>query len=373
MITSSAIEPGSSAKIFNTALALETGKITPFSQFDARFPLKIGRFTIHDFNGKGTMLNLTEVLKYSSNIGSGRIAMAVGSQKQKKFLKHIGLLDAVECELLETQRPIYPSTWTEAGAITIAFGHGIAVSPLHLITVVSGILNDGIARTPTLLKRDIAIGGKRIVSHKTSQQLKAMLRLCVIEGTNRFAEVKGYCVGGKSGTAEKQRGGRYLKHSNYCGFIGAFPMTSPKYSVYVVLDEPKASAKTFGYATAGWNATPTAARIIARIGPMLGIIASTNHEPDWHEILRQHTFSSSSRTKSRTQSQSQIQTQSQSLAQSASQSASPFLAMSLASSSLPQSLSLSSSPSSLLSLQSLSQSSSLSSLLSSKSTERLYQ
>ena len=289
MVTSSAIEPGSSAKIFNTAMALETGKITPFTKFDARFPLKIGRFTIHDFKGKATFLSVEEILKYSSNIGSGRIAMAVGANQQKAFFKKIGMLDSVSCELIETQRPLFPHQWSEASAITIAFGHGIAVSPLHLITIFSGIMNDGILNDPTLLKHENRTPGKQIVSQKTSKLLKALIRLNVTEGTNKFAEVKGYCVGGKSGTAEKQKGGRYLKHSNYCGFIGAFPMTSPKYAVYVVLDEPKASAKTYGYATAGWNAAPTAGRIIKRIGPMLNVTVQNDSEPDWHDVLRKES------------------------------------------------------------------------------------
>ncbi len=199
------------------------------------------------------------------------------------------MLDSVSCELIETQRPLFPHQWSEASAITIAFGHGIAVSPLHLITIFSGIMNDGILNDPTLLKHENRTPGKQIVSQKTSKLLKALIRLNVTEGTNKFAEVKGYCVGGKSGTAEKQKGGRYLKHSNYCGFIGAFPMTSPKYAVYVVLDEPKASAKTYGYATAGWNAAPTAGRIIKRIGPMLNVTVQNDSEPDWHDVLRKES------------------------------------------------------------------------------------
>ena len=290
MVTSSAIEPGSSAKIFNTAMALETGRITPFTKFDARFPLKVGRFTIHDFKGKATFLSVEEILKYSSNIGSGKIAIDIGATHQKSFFKKIGMLDSVACELIETQRPLFPHYWSEASAITIAFGHGIAVSPLHLITIFSGLMNDGLLNNPTLLKHEIYAPGRRIISSKTSKQLKALIRLNVTEGTNKFAEVPGYYVGGKSGPAEKQKGGHYLKHANYCGFIGAFPMTDPKYAVYVVLDDPKASAKTYGYATAGWNAAPTAGRIIKRIGPMLNVTMQKGTEPDWHEILRKESL-----------------------------------------------------------------------------------
>jgi cell division protein FtsI (penicillin-binding protein 3) len=286
MITSSAIEPGSSAKIFNTTMALESGRVTPFTVFDARFPLKVGRFTVHDFKGLGMFLTVEEILKYSSNIGSAKIALEVGRATQKKFFKDVGLLDSVSCELLETQRPLYPSQWTEVSSITISYGHGIALSPLHMITVISGILNDGIVNNPTLLKRETPPPGRRIVSKKTSDLMKALMRINVTEGRNRFADVPGYFVGGKSGTAEKQQHGRYLKKSNYSGFIGAFPMTNPQYSVYVVLDDPQTTPKTHGYRTAGWNAAPTAARIIKRIGAMLGVIASTNPEPDWKDVMR---------------------------------------------------------------------------------------
>ncbi|MDR3186933.1 MAG: penicillin-binding protein 2 [Holosporaceae bacterium] len=285
MVTSSAIEPGSSAKIFNTAMALEYGVVTPFTKFDARFPLKVGKYTIHDFRGKGMFLSVEEIMKYSSNIGSARIAMKVGPAAQKKFFKRIGLLDMVSCELSETQRPLYPSYWGELNSITISFGHGIAFSPLHLITVASGILNNGVLNTPTLLKRQ-SIPGKKILSAKTSSKMKALMRINVLEGTNRLAEVGGYLVGGKSGTAEKQKGGRYLKNVNYNGFMGAFPMTDPKYAVYVLLDDPKATVKTHGYRASGWNTTPTAGNVIRRIGPILGVSVFNGPEPDWHNILR---------------------------------------------------------------------------------------
>lgn len=286
MITSSAIEPGSTAKIFNTAMALESGKVTPFTKFDARFPLKLGRFTIHDFMGKGTFLTVEEILKYSSNIGSAKIVKFVGAAAQKAFFKKLGLLDTVSCELAETQHPIYPRNWTETSAITIAFGHGIALSPLHILTTMAGILNNGIVNEPTLLKRARVIPGRRILSQKVSDEIKALMRINVTEGANRYAEVKGYCVGGKSGTAEKPKRGRYSKTANYAAFVGAFPMTNPKYAIYVVLDEPKGTEKTHGFRTAGWNAAPTAGNIIRRVAPILGITMTTAPEPDWHETLR---------------------------------------------------------------------------------------
>ncbi|MDR3179590.1 MAG: penicillin-binding protein 2 [Holosporaceae bacterium] len=286
MAVSSAVEPGSSAKIFNTVMALETGKITPFSKFDARYPIKIGKFTIHDFRGEARFLSVEEILKYSSNIGSAKIALEVGATAQKQFFKKIGLLDPIYCELSESQHPIYPRQWNGVSAMTISFGHGIALSPLHLVSIFSGLLNDGLLAPPTLLKKERALSEKAIISPKVSCQLRALLRINVTEGKNKFADVPGYCVGGKSGTAEKLQKGHYVKNANYCGFIGAFPMTNPLYAVYVLLDEPKASAKTSGYATAGWNAAPTAAKIIRRIGPILGVMAISAEEPDWKKILK---------------------------------------------------------------------------------------
>ena len=291
MATSSAIEPGSSLKIINTALALDVGKMSPFMKFDATKPLKIGRHTIHDYKPKGTFLSIEEILEYSSNIGSAQMVLKIGAERQKQFFQKIGLLDTVKCELVETQKPLYPRRWTEASSMTIAFGHGIAFSPLHIITVFCGIMNDGMLMSPTLLKHDSAFPGRRIISKKTSDLMKILVRLNVIEGTNKLANVPDYCVGGKSGTAEKQKGGRYLKHSNYCGFIGAFPMTSPKYAVYVVLDDPKPTSKTYGYATAGWNANPTAAKIIKRIGPILGVVSVDEKKIDWKELLKKKAVS----------------------------------------------------------------------------------
>jgi cell division protein FtsI (penicillin-binding protein 3) len=289
MITSSSVEPGSSAKIFNTAMALESGLVTPFTVFDARFPIKIGRFTVSDFKGLGKFLSVEEILKYSSNIGSAKIALKIGKATQKKFFKSIGLLDPVSCGLSETSRPLYPSSWTDISSITISYGHGIAVSPLHMITAISGILNDGILNNPTLLKRENAVERCRIVSSKTSNLMKALLRINVTEGRNKFSNVPGYLVVGKSGTAEKQKRGRYLKNANYTGFIGAFPMTNPEHAIYVVLDEPQATPETHGYRTAGWNAAPIVAHIIKRIGPLLGIIVSRDEEPDWESIMRKIT------------------------------------------------------------------------------------
>ncbi|MDR2106984.1 MAG: penicillin-binding protein 2 [Holosporaceae bacterium] len=286
MVTSSAVEPGSSAKIFNTAMALETGKITPFTTFDARFPLKIGKYTVNDFRGLGTFLSVEEILKYSSNIGSAKIALAAGAATQKNFFRRLGLLDPISFELCETQKPVCPRYWTDVSCVTVSYGHGIALSPLHMITAVSGIMNDGVMNVPTLLKREVPLSGTGVVSKKTSDIMKALMRINVTEGRNRLVDVPGYCVGGKSGTAEKQVRGKYIKNKNYTGFVGVFPMTDPKYSIYLVLDEPKGMPETHGYRTGGWNAAPVCGCIIKRIGIMLGITPSKAPEPDWKAVIR---------------------------------------------------------------------------------------
>lgn len=288
ILTSSALEPGSSAKIINTALALERGGIKASTKFDARFPLKVGRFTIHDYHGKYTYLSVEEILKYSSNIGSAKMALAVGTEQQKKFFKDLGLLDKMPFELSEMQRPIYPKDWTEVSAITISYGHGIALNPLQFATVVAGLVNNGIMHYPTLIKFNSSCErlGKRIVSEETSKQLNYMMRINVLDGTNKKADADGYLVGGKTGTAEKNEKGRYRKDENINFFVGVFPADKPMYLVYVILDNPKGIKETYNFAAAGWNVAPTAANIVTKIAGILGVKSHSGTEPNWHLLLK---------------------------------------------------------------------------------------
>lgn len=288
ILTSSALEPGSSAKIINTALALEKGGVKASTKFDARFPLKVGRFTIHDYHGKYTYLSVEEILKYSSNIGSAKMALAVGVEQQKKFFKDLGLLDKMPFELSEMQKPIYPKDWTEVSAITISYGHGIALNPLQFAVVVAGLVNDGIMHYPTLIKFNSSCErlGKRIVSEETSKQLNYMMRINVLDGTNKKADAEGYLVGGKTGTAEKNEKGRYNKDENVNFFVGVFPADKPMYLVYVILDNPKGIKETYNFAAAGWNVAPTAAKIVTKIAGILGVKSHFGTEPNWHLLLK---------------------------------------------------------------------------------------
>lgn len=288
IITNAALEPGSSAKIINTALALQYGNgIKSSTKFDARFPIKVGRRVINDYHGKYTFLSVEEILKYSSNIGSVKMVLQVGVDKQKEFFKRLGLLEPLRFDLCGMQKPIYPKKWSEISGMTISFGHGIAFNPLQYIAAISGLLNDGIYVHPTLLsrKRDIAIQTKRLISPEISKQLCYLLRIDVLEGGNRKAEAKGYLVGGKTGTTEKTRNGRYIKDANYTCFLGAFPMTDPEYLVYVVLDEPQGTKETFGFATAGWNAAPTVSNIIRKIANLLHVAKYDGEEVNWKLML----------------------------------------------------------------------------------------
>lgn len=272
-ITLGAYELGSVFKTFNTAMALDAGTATMTKQYDAIHNIQIGRFTITDYHGKHRMLSVPEVYMYSSNLASARIALEAGAERQRNFLDRLGLLKPVPIEFDEVAKPHFPKQWRQVNVITIAYGHGIAVTPLHAITAVAAMVNGGILRPPTLrrLAPDEVPAGTRVISPKTSEQMRKLMRLVVQFGTAKQAAAPGYVVGGKTGTAEKNVGGRYVEKKLLSDFVGAFPMHDPKYAILLLVDEPHGTKKSFGYATAGWTAAPATSRIIQRIGPILGV------------------------------------------------------------------------------------------------------
>jgi len=278
-------EMGSTFKIFNTAIALDTGTVTLKSSYDARFPIKIGRFKISDYHGKKRWLSVPEIFQYSSNIGSAKMAMDVGAKTQKAYLKALGLLDPAPVELSEVGKPQSPSPWRDVSTMTVSYGHGIAVSPLQLVAAVSSVVNGGFKVTPTLLRQASPPARIRVLSDTTSTQMRALMRLVVEKGTGRKADVPGYPVIGKTGTADKPGRGGYSDRRLISSFVGAFPATDPRYVVLVMLDEPKGNKATFGYATGGWVAAPALSRIVARIGPLLGM------RPDLPQDRRQSDIS----------------------------------------------------------------------------------
>jgi len=267
-------ELGSVIKAVTFAMAFDYGVINMSSRYDARYPLVIGNARINDFHAQRRVLTVPEIFTNSSNIGSAKMALDVGLDRHKDFLKRVGLLDKLETEVPETARPLLPKHWSRIASATAAFGHGFAVQPLQGLSVVAGILNDGKLVPPTFMKRskeEAEVLAQHIVKPSTSENMRTLFRLNATDGSAGKAEVIGYRVGGKTGTAEKVVHGRYSSERRLCSFIGAFPMDKPRYAVLVMLDEPKALPETYGFATAGWNAVPTAGKIIERIAPILGV------------------------------------------------------------------------------------------------------
>jgi cell division protein FtsI (penicillin-binding protein 3) len=289
-ITSGEYELGSVFKIFNTAMALDTGVSTMTSSYDAREGIKIGRFTIEDYHGKHRILSVPEIFMYSSNIGSARMALAAGAERQRAFLDRLGLLNPVPIEFdkVEVGKPHYPAVWRPVNVMTIAFGHGIAVTPLHMITATAAIVNGGILHPPTMLKvpEGEKVPGVRVISAKTSEQMRKLFRLVVEFGTAKLAEAPGYVVGGKTGTAEKNEHGHYEEKKLVSSFIGAFPMNDPKYVMLTLVDEPHGNKESHGYATAGWTVAPATSRIIQRIAPLLGVAPADESSPEIIQALQ---------------------------------------------------------------------------------------
>ncbi len=279
-------EPGSTWKILNTAIAIETGTATPRSAYDASAPIKIGRFKITDFRGKNRVLNLTEAFVYSSNIAAIKVAQQFGIQNQKAYFKKFGVLEPIRLELPEIGSPLTPREWREPTLMTASYGYGISVTPLQILTVVASIINDGIKVKPTLLNENDdtnkpdALGSQppqRIVGEKTSRIVREMMRMTSLYGGSRKADSDGYEVFAKTGTAYQSRGkSGYNGKERTTTCVGAFPFHDPQVAVIVMLDAPQATKETYNYATAGWNAAPTLGKLINRIAPMLGI--SPHHE-----------------------------------------------------------------------------------------------
>ncbi|MEI8295948.1 MAG: penicillin-binding protein 2, partial [Alphaproteobacteria bacterium] len=266
-------EPGSTFKIINTAIALESGCATLTSVYDATHPLRVGRFTIPDFKGQKRPLTVQEAFKYSSNIANAKMALHFGSDLQQKFLKIFGMFDTPEIELSEIGGPLLPKVWRTATTITVSYGYGISVSPLQLILGVGSIINNGQRLRATLQRLDAPLETEsdRVVSPRTSKQMRDLMRLAVTDGTVKLANVAGYDVIGKSGTAHLIKGRGYATSAKRTTFIGAFPHKKPRYILIVMLDDPQPLKETHGYSTAGWNSVPTAGNIISRMAPVLGV------------------------------------------------------------------------------------------------------
>ena len=274
-------EPGSTFKLQTASMALDNGVVNLWNGFDATSPIHIGRFTINDFEGKHRFLYIPEILAYSSNIGAAKMAQASGATLQRAWMEKMGMLHKLPVELPEAGAPLAPpaANWKEIATLTIGFGHGIAVTPLHVVAGTAAIANGGVYMPPTVVAGDpdAPREGRRVMQLATSDIMRRLMRLVVTDGFGKSAEVPGYFVGGKTGTAEKISGHGYNRHSRVSAFMSVFPMNAPRYAVYMMLDEPHATKATYGYATAGWVSAPAAGKVIARIGPMLGLLPETDN------------------------------------------------------------------------------------------------
>jgi cell division protein FtsI (penicillin-binding protein 3) len=271
-MTAGVYELGSVFKSFTFAMALDSRAVAIGDHIDASEPIRVGRFTIDDFHGKNRMLSVPEVFIYSSNIGAAKMALKVGPERQKEYLKRFGFFDRLTTELPESASPLVPSEWPEVTAMTAAFGHGIAVTPLQVAVADAALVNGGMLIPPTLVPRSQAAAAalaRRVVAPWVSDQLRYLFRLNVEEGSGKAAEVPGYMVGGKTGTAEKVENGRYSADKRLNSFLAAFPIDEPRYVVLVVLDDPQAADG--GGTTAGSNAAPAVGAIIRRAAALLGV------------------------------------------------------------------------------------------------------
>jgi cell division protein FtsI (penicillin-binding protein 3) len=266
-------EMGSTFKTFTSAMALDYGTVNMKGGYDASRPFKIASFTISDDHPKSRWLSVPEIYAYSSNIGTAKMALDVGSKRQRAFFEKIGMFVPVDIELPEKSSPQVPKNWQEITTVTTSYGHGIAVTPLHLLRGIAAMTNGGTLPNITLMRDTGAKNkGERVISEATSQNVRRLMRLVVDHGTGGKADVPGYRVGGKTGTAEKVNAeGGYSKNSNMALFVSVFPVDDPKFALLVMVDEPKGDKSTYGYATGGWICAPVVGRVIARMGPLLSM------------------------------------------------------------------------------------------------------
>ncbi|MBN9671651.1 peptidoglycan D,D-transpeptidase FtsI family protein [Roseibium aggregatum] len=272
--TGGVFEMGSVFKTFTTAMALDSGAVSINDSFDATRPIRAGGRTITDFHGKNRILSVPEIFIYSSNIGTAKMMLATGIARQREFLGRLHLTERLKTELPENAAPLLPPKWNELAAMTISFGHGISVTPMQTAVAAAALVNGGTLLTPSFLPRtpeQVQAAGKQVISEETSRMMRYLFRLNVLSGSGRRADVPGYTVGGKTGTAEKIENGRYVSNKRRNSFLSAFPMDDPRYVVLVVIDEPKPERQGIG-ATAGLNAAPAVGAIIRRSAPMLGVM-----------------------------------------------------------------------------------------------------
>lgn len=284
-------EMGSTFKIFSTAAYLAQNGTSASDIFDASKPLQVGRFQINDFHAQKREMSVADIFLHSSNIGTALMAREVGVEDMRHQFKILGLNSAYASSGIQTESPLLPRVWRETNLLTSSYGHGIAVTPLHLMNAFIKTIGDGTNRDLKIVfndhnNKDQQQITERLYSQNTVKVMQKLLRLGVTHGTSQFADLDGYQVGGKTGTAEKIGPNGYMDDKLMSSFIGAFPMHDPKYAVLVMVDEPKGREDTYGYATGGWVAAPAAREIIADMASILSLPPLDNPKQADDEFLK---------------------------------------------------------------------------------------
>ena len=267
-------EMGSTFKALSISMALDSGKVNLGSRIDARDSLRYGRFTIHDFHATHRVLTVPEVFTHSSNIGTARMALMVGVEGHKAFLKKMGQLDRLRTELPESAEPLVPKRWGELNTMTIAFGQGLNVAPIQAVMAVCALVNGGKMMVPTFLPRtedEAAKVSHRVVSEQTSESMRYLMRSNATHGSASFANIPGYYVGGKTGTADKIIHGHYSENKVFTTFMAITPADKPKYLFLTIYDDPVPAPEDHGYHTAAYNAGRVAGALIRRVEPLEGV------------------------------------------------------------------------------------------------------
>jgi cell division protein FtsI (penicillin-binding protein 3) len=268
-------ELGSVFKIFAAVQAIDLGLVNAETVIETKGPMRVGGFNIGEFQGKNYgPLSVTDIIVKSSNRGTGRMALSIGSQRQQEFLQSMGFFEATPFEIVEANggKPLLPKRWTDLSSVTISYGHGLSSSPMHLAAGYAAIANGGFKVSPTLMKKDGPQLGPRVMSDHAAADGRRILRKVVTKGTASFAEVPGYHIGGKTGTADKPRSrGGYYDDKVIATFASIFPAHDPKYVLIVTLDEPVETSGDKPRRTAGWTAVPVAAEMVRRVAPLLGV------------------------------------------------------------------------------------------------------
>ena len=287
MVTQGAYEMGSGMKALTIAIGLDTSIVSMNDAYDLSY-MKVGKFKVKDVHPSKGWNSLAQIFLNSSNIGVSQIMLEVGKSNLRDYLKRLKLLEKLEIELPERARPLFPpyNRWNDLSLVTMSYGYSISESPAHFVQAMIPLVNGGVMYPLTLIKgQNDKITGERVFSETTSKSIRQLMRIVVAEGTGRKAEVKGYYIGGKTGTAEKAIGGKYYKNKRMSSFFGIIPASNPKYLLYVIFDEPQGIKETFGFAGGGWTAAPTAGAIFERLAVLYVMNKLDENAPEIQELL----------------------------------------------------------------------------------------